>query len=73
MVSLIFGSSVTQVCVRIHLNSVCVIVDTRRKLFNLRMADNVSSAVADVTGIVRVMCIHNVTNSLQVCMVNVVY
>ena len=66
------------------LKKVCVIVD-RRKLFNLCMAENVRSAVADVTGIVRDMCIeaneanelcltalnaiHNVTNSPQVCMV----
>ena len=37
------------------LEKVCVIVD-RRKPLNLRMAENVHSAVADVTGIVRVMC-----------------
>ena len=37
------------------LKKVCVIVD-RRKLFNLHTAENVRSAVADVTGIVRVMC-----------------
>ena len=46
------------------------------------MAENVCSAVADVTGIVRVMCtetvelyftaLYNVTNSPQVCMVSVV-
>ena len=63
------------------LKKVYVIVD-RRNLFNLCTAENVRSAVADVTGIVRDMCIeanelhltalnaiHNVTNSPQVCMV----
>ena len=37
------------------LKKVCVMLD-HRKLFNLRMAENVRSAVADVTGMVGVMC-----------------